>query len=328
MRRLWVGLKTWWRILPGQPAQAFAVACRCGHVLRGLRQARAQVLPCPVCGRNLFVLSASPYPVVGSEPAPVPPPRLASPSWWAPVRAAGLTLAVVLVLFALAWGLLRRAGPSETSSPGTEVDGRETARQSLAEGRFHRAAEEARAAVQGTRTSASRSDAEQRRLLQIWREADLYARLLSVPLEELLAAALNEPVGEQWEASWQRNGAGRTVVFDDVVRRDRIHNARPILSCYVVETGGVRLRVALEDLDLFRHLPAEPPSRVLFGARLAALRREADGWVVRFEPDSGVLLTDPDALNACCPGLVDQDMREALLRQQNGLTRLPMLPPR
>jgi hypothetical protein len=327
VRRLWGGLRAWWRTGPDRPAPAFAVACRCGHVLRGLRQARAQVLPCPVCGRNLFVLPASPYLTVRDESPPPSSPRLARPSWRGPLRAAGLTLFVVLLLFAFGWGLLRRGRPSDSPSSGAEVAAPDTtAPQDLAEGRFHRAAEAARAVLQGARAPGSRGEAEQRRLLQTWREADLYDRLLPIPLEELLAAALNEPVQEQWEASFQRNGAGRTVIFDDIVRRD-VHN-RPILACYLVETGGARLRVALEDLDLFRHLPAEPARRVLFGARLASLRREADGWVVRFEPDSGVLLTDPDALNACCPGLVDPEVREALLRQQNWLPRVPLAAPR
>jgi hypothetical protein len=84
----------------------------------------------------------------------------------------------------------------------------------------------------------------------------------------------------------------------------------------------VSARVALEDLTLWRRVPLAPPRRLLFGARLRRLGREAGGvWVVRFQPDSGVLLTDPGAAAACCPAPLDPDLLEVLQRQQEYVAR-------
>jgi hypothetical protein len=65
-------------------------------------------------------------------------------------------------------------------------------------------------------------------------------------------------------------------------------------------------------------LPLEEPTRLLFGARLARVRRDTpSSWEVRFEPDSGVLLTDPGAAAVCCPFLGEAELR-ALLQRQAG----------
>jgi hypothetical protein len=63
-----------------------------------------------------------------------------------------------------------------------------------------------------------------------------------------------------------------------------------------------RAHLELGDLQLLERLPLTQAQRVVFGGRLAGVRREPGrGWVVRLEPDSGVLLTDLGALAACLP---------------------------
>ncbi len=74
--------------------------------------------------------------------------------------------------------------------------------------------------------------------------------------------------------------------------------------------------LALEDLRIFRNVPLDPPPRVFFGARLAKVAHEPDGWVIRFEPDSGVFFTDRDA--ACCVPL-DDELLAVLERQKKWL---------
>jgi hypothetical protein len=70
-------------------------------------------------------------------------------------------------------------------------------------------------------------------------------------------------------------------------------------------------------------VPLDPPPRLIFGGRLAGLAREAGGgWVVRFEPDSGVLLTDAAALAACSPVPPDADALQTLRRQEEWLREL------
>jgi hypothetical protein len=80
--------------------------------------------------------------------------------------------------------------------------------------------------------------------------------------------------------------------------------------------------VALEDLTLLQHLPLDPPQRLLFGARLANLSREKGGrWVYRLQPESAVLLTEPDAVAACGLGPLDAETLEVLRRQEEWLRR-------
>jgi hypothetical protein len=63
---------------------------------------------------------------------------------------------------------------------------------------------------------------------------------------------------------------------------------------------------------------------VLFGARLAGCFREAGGgWVIHFEPESGVLLTDPGAAASCCPAPPGRELEEVLRRQEEWLSDLP-----
>jgi hypothetical protein len=58
----------------------------------------------------------------------------------------------------------------------------------------------------------------------------------------------------------------------------------------------------------------------VFGARLLGCRREAGGgWVIRFQRDSGVLLTDLGAVIAGTRKAPDEGLKEALIRQQKWL---------
>lgn len=83
MPRLAERLRAWTRgeksASPRQLSVPFAVACDCGEVLTGLRQAQFQVLPCPRCQNTVWVAARSPW------PAPrvvqlhrVPPPTTAA----------------------------------------------------------------------------------------------------------------------------------------------------------------------------------------------------------------------------------------------------------
>ncbi|HEY7424467.1 MAG TPA: hypothetical protein VH682_09585, partial [Gemmataceae bacterium] len=147
----------------------------------------------------------------------------------------------------------------------------------------------------------------------------LLAHLLDNPLEDILQQAMQHRDVEEWHAKFE-DYRGRTVIFDDVLRQDA--PGRPALSFYVVRAAEVEARVALEDLTLLRQLPLDPPRRWLFGARLASCRREEGGvWVFRFEPESAVLLTDEAAAAACCPGPLDDELREVLRRQDEWLPR-------
>jgi hypothetical protein len=159
--------------------------------------------------------------------------------------------------------------------------------------------------------------AEQRRLVQLHRQADLLADLLNLTLAEVLQQGLRVHDDVEWQAQFADH-RGRAVVFDDVVRRDAA--GRPVFATVQVTAGGVQARSALEDLRLLQRLPLDTPQRLLFGARLERCGREEGGaWVIRFQPESGVLLTDPGAAAACCPAPLGDDVLEVLKRQEEWL---------
>jgi hypothetical protein len=154
----------------------------------------------------------------------------------------------------------------------------------------------------------------------------LLGRLSTRSLEEILRQASLARDEAEWQAEFQRDYHGKTVVFDDVVGRDDA--SRPFLTAHQVFAGDEKARLALEDLTLLHDLPLEPSQRLLFGARLLRCGREKGGtWVVRFEPDSAVLLTDAGAAAACCPALIGDDVKEVLQRQQRWLENMANLRP-
>ncbi len=160
---------------------------------------------------------------------------------------------------------------------------------------------------------------EHHRLQQLWRQTDMLVRLLDLSLEDIVHQAKQHRSDEEWRAKFEQY-RGRTVVFDDVLRRDL--EDRPTLGSYVVRDGDTEARVALDDLVLLRQLPLEPPRRWLFGARLADCRRESGGlWVFRFEPDSAVLFSDDVAAAVCCPAPLDEELLGVIKRQDEWLRR-------
>jgi hypothetical protein len=186
-----------------------------------------------------------------------------------------------------------------------------TGQRAMAEGNFFLAARELSDARP---RSGELSPAEQRELVQLWRQADILSCLHGRSLQEVLHEALPLRRRDEWEARFRAHHLGKAVVFDDVVGRDAA--GRPVLAVYRVRAGGEEARVALEDLRVLDRLPLDPPQRLLFGGRLAGLAREdGGGWAFRFEPDSGVLLTDAGAVTACV-GPPDDDLLEVLRRQQ------------
>jgi hypothetical protein len=250
-------------------------------------------------------------------------------AWRGPLLAGALSTVALLAGFTL---LLPRLPPSERSRaaqaprPEDVFERLSAGQQALAEGKFRLARQLLNEAVAARDRQPDRlSPAEHRNLNQLQRQADLLARLCHRSLEEILrqAAVVRDP--EEWDAQFS-DYRGRTVLFDDVVVRDT--TGRPALAFYVVQVNDETARVALEDLTLLRDLPLDPPARLLLGARLARCGREQGGaWVVRFEPDSCVLLTDPGATSACCPDPLSGQLSRVLRRQERWLRDVAGLRP-
>jgi hypothetical protein len=309
-----------------RPSVPYEVACACGTLVRGVRQTRYQTPRCEHCGEAVFILPLSPLPPparTGEEtrlpPATQPPAR--RPLLWAlAVLPVVLLPAAVLLLWPRAGGtrLASRAAPDSLD----EVRARIAAgSKALGEGNSQLAVEELDAARRlAPKYRQQLPHSEARHLAQLHRQATLLADLLTESLGELLdrAAGLEE---REWQAVFQRRYRDRAVIFDAEVRRDA---AGQYQLGYRVWAGLEAGRVAVEDLNLLALLPLERPQRMVFGARLAAVRREPPGeWVVHFEPGSGVLLTHPGAVAACLFKDPDANLQQVLRLQEAWLADLP-----
>jgi hypothetical protein len=308
---------------------AFQVVCACGQSVAGQRRRQHQVVSCPSCRQPLFILPRSPWPDGHAGAAGVASSASSRTGRFLRYRLLGAGVAALAVMVVLYLGLrpyLTR-DRKDTSAVLDEAEIREhwaSGQQALAGGNFRVARRLLARAVQGQEQRRSLPQAEQRRLIQLYRQADLLANLLNLSLAEVLQQGLRLRDDEEWQAKFA-DYRGRAVVFDDEVRRDGM--GRPVLAAVQVSAGGVQARPALEDLELLQRLPLDRPQRLLFGARLERCAREEGGaWVVRFQPDSGVLLTDPEAAAACCPAPQDDDERRVLLeilkRQEEWLNDL------
>jgi hypothetical protein len=297
---------------------SYEVACDCGETIRGERQLRHQVLTCPSCGERVFVLPLSPLGTLDAAPAGGTSPW----RWWgAPLLAAAGCVGLLLVGFFALRPLLRRDSNGTAAPParGGDLPGQiDLGRRALGQGKFrlaHKLLREARE-MRGGRPEALPA-AESRRLVQLYRQADLLARLSIVPLEDIVRRGQLVRDPDEWALEMEDH-RGRTFLFDDVIRLDA--ERRPQLGTYIVEAGDERVRLALEDLLILRDLPLEDEPRLIFGASLAGCEREeGGGWVIHFEPSSGVLMTDLEALVACMTQPPDKEVEQVLARQQRWL---------
>jgi hypothetical protein len=324
VRELITRVGRWWaRQQPPPAGEPYDVACICGQHARGLRQPRYQVVRCLACGSHVFVLGLSPIAEPGGERDGGRP--LLRRYWLGPALAAALTLAAVVAVFSI---LIPSLAP-----PGSPADtGGRDVRALIAEAREALRRDDYRIAVtrfaEARRAHAARPDslspAEARELARLERQAALIADLLSESLDQILqlAAGTRE---EERQRQFNDRYRDKAVIFDDVVTRDA--GGRFGLATYEVRGPGEPARVELSDLKLLRALPVAEPRRMLFGGRLSGLGREERGghglWVIHFDPDSGVLLTDEDAAGACCPRPLDPDLLAVLARQTEWAAALP-----
>jgi hypothetical protein len=304
---------------------SFELACACGQPLRGERQRRHQVVPCPACGRSSFVFPLSPYDLPAEVTAK--PSGVWRRSWRTPLFAALGSVSILLVGFVLAWPYLMRRTPAvEEQDAGKLLAEGEAGRVALSKGKFHLGRRLLEGALARRDRHPTLLTAEQSHdLNQLHRQADLLARLSNRSLEEIVRQGMLVRDPEEWAAQFA-DYRGRTIVFDDLFRRDA--DGRPVPATDVVEVGQEVIRLAIEEVELLQDLPLNDSPRLIFGARLAGCRREEGGaWVIRFEPDSGVLLTDPDSWQACASADLDDDTRRVFARQRQWLEQHSLVGP-
>lgn len=285
----------------------YKVACPCGQTIHGQRQARYQIAPCPNCGRPLFILPLSPFQKSGPALSNWTSWRSIRLVWLMPFLAGGVTIAILVILFVILRPYLARpqAIRGETQQLREQI---QTARKTLAKGEFQRAAVELDTVYQQAATrSTGLARAELRELDELHAQADLLARLLSQSLQELLEQAKATVSDDEWNLRFSREYKDKAIVFDAFAWLNE--KRQPELTLKTIQAGEVEARVALEEIHLLSALSlGVQPRRLVFGARLASFAKEPGGrWVIGFQLESGVLLTDQDAFRACVPTLVDQD---------------------
>jgi hypothetical protein len=146
------------------------------------------------------------------------------------------------------------------------------------------------------------------------REAEIFIKLLSESLEELLAeAGRTDPL--TWATRFDTYYKGRTILVDSWVtakpgaggsdRYDLLYRILPHGETRNFQEGGESRpdRIGAIDLTGFQLFELGDPAagaRVTFGAQLAGFKYDADRdlWVVQLEPKSGVIITHTKALEA------------------------------
>jgi hypothetical protein len=313
--------------------------CVCGQLLRGERQRRHLVIPCPNCSRKVFVLPASPFDFADEQP-PAPVTATWLRSWKLPLFAGAGSVVVLLGLY-LVIILSFRKQPAASREQVVKADPEAARREmksslrAMDEGRFNAALARLNAVIlERERHPRLLTPGEGLTLKHLQRQADLLSRLSPVSLEMIVEKAML--VRDADERSAQLDAyRGKSIVFDDKVRRDPSDpNGRWLkLDSYSVEVDGKKVRVALEDLDILRDLPLDDGPRMIFGARFADTRPESSGddkhtgWVIHFITDSGVLFTEADTVEVASPTPLTPGLKEAMQRQKDWLIERRLLPP-
>jgi hypothetical protein len=102
------------------------------------------------------------------------------------------------------------------------------------------------------------------------------------------------------------------MVFDAEVRREAAGGFR---LDYPLRAGDKEVHLQLEFLRLLQRLPLKEPERMVFGFRVADARPDVRGrWLIAPEPDSGVLLTEPDVFTGT--SVPADEALKAVLRKQ------------
>jgi hypothetical protein len=233
----------------------------------------------------------------------------------------GLAVALTVLALAVAYHFIvpPRVPPAESAQRGLKAVGDEiaafdrlaAARAQMARGNFRLALDDLRAA-RALHEPASWPRGSRLELAQLQRQAELLADLMPESLGEVVghAAGVQE---KEWQADFRYRYRGKAVVLDLEVHAGADGRYE---HDWLLRARDEPARLELGGLELLRRLPLDRPQRLLFGARLAAVRREPGrGWVVRLEPDSGVLITDPGAAVACFLSPEEPDVRALLQRQ-------------
>jgi hypothetical protein len=303
----------------------YEIECRCGAAVRGQRLAVSQALPCPACGRPVFILPMSPLPaellgsLAGGTAPEYPALKLAGLRrfWLGPLAAGLAALAVVGVVIA---SIVSKYRPTVDGSPrlaGMSASAQwqarlEAAQSAVSDGAYRIAANELDAAASlRERFPFVASNEDFREFRRRHRQVALLADLTPESIEEIMRHSLGQP-DKEWQAVFRERYAGKAVILDARFFREisgRFH------VDYQLEAAGLTGEWDVQSLALLERLSLQSPQRLLIGMRLAeVVRTSRDAWAVRPQPDSGVLFTDESLLGGLSI-MIDSELREVLRRQ-------------
>jgi hypothetical protein len=302
----------------------FVVACICGQSIKGIRQSHHQVTPCPACGRQVFILAQSPLPAPRPSEDRVSRIEDGRNQRWSPqfaLLAGAGAFAMVIVAFAIFFQHYKNKDSNSATDQRTAAQCLADGTKLLSQGKFHQALRELDATLAlGEKHPDALSAADRKSLTQTRREAHLYADLLNESLEDILLQAAAEPDDREWQAVFADRYKGKSVIFFAGTRRDA--SERWVLD-YDLFVRDKPARIDWENLQLLRDWHLNQPQRLLLGVRLANVEPEAGGtWVVRLQPDSGVLITNADAVTKVLSRL-PEGLVEVLKRQAGWVAEMP-----
>ena len=151
-------------------------------------------------------------------------------------------------------------------------------------------------------------------------EAALYVALATVGLEEMLDEAAIASNPAQWTSRFEDRHKGRGVVIDSRIastpegpkgRYEIDYIVMPAEESGDFRAGGARpsrsARIDFKGFELFELAQPKVGDRVVFGARLRSFEfdPDANAWVVRLEPASGLFVRFHKALESL--GWPDED---------------------
>ncbi|MBI3409646.1 MAG: hypothetical protein HY040_15000 [Planctomycetes bacterium] len=309
-----------------EPGLSYQVTCTCGTKLTGKRQASHLILSCPKCESPVFVFPRSPWGqpssgALAAQPTNATPGSFHARDWLMMVAAALVALGVLVLAyrwFVSPSSLLERKADRSAKelSPREALLARHArAEKLLADGSFRLAIEELSAGGEKVDLTPL-SGSERPQWDQTQRQAALLADLIAEPLEDVLIHAAGTRELE-WLVEFDKRYKDKSVIFDAEIQRGPKGGWQ---IRYPLMAGRDRARLAMDNLAVLKLVPGLGPERLLIGARLASIQLEPPGptWVVRFQGESGVLLTNPGAARLFSPA-DDKELVKTLQRMASWL---------
>ncbi|WP_169974421.1 hypothetical protein [Tautonia rosea] len=137
---------------------------------------------------------------------------------------------------------------------------------------------------------------------QAAREAAIFVDLIPDRLEMILDQRARSSDESEWQATFDRSYKGRAILISAQVTATPADSAgRYELNYRILSEGPIAPREARIDFEGFRLFEISEPEvgwQIQFGARLAAVESEPNGWRFRLEPNSGVTMTHQEAIRS------------------------------